>query len=150
MSRLTDLWALALRLSTGFFWLYFASQRWFNIGWVRELFTTAAANNYIPFYGMLLRDLVANWFTLAWAVTVAETVLGIMLVLGLFPRVAGGLGALMALNLLLTFGFCSCPWNEADAPMVFWFYFSAFMLNLAVLRERHMLLVLRRRPSKHP
>ncbi len=48
MPRLTELWALAVRLSTGFFWLFFASQRWFNVGWVRDLFTTAAATTTSP------------------------------------------------------------------------------------------------------
>jgi uncharacterized membrane protein YphA (DoxX/SURF4 family) len=83
-------------------------------------------------------------------VTAAETAIGFMMVLGVFPRVAGGLGALIAANLLLTFSFCNCPWNKADAPTVFWFYLSATLLNLAVLREQHKLLVLRRRPSKRP
>ena len=148
MPRLTELWALAVRLSTGFFWLFFASQRWFNVGWVRDLFTTAAANNYIPLYGDFLRSLAGDWFILAAVVTAAETAIGLMMVLGVFPRVAGGLGALIAANLLLTFSFCDCPWNAADAPMVFWFYFSAALLNLAVLREQHKLLVLWRRPVR--
>jgi uncharacterized membrane protein YphA (DoxX/SURF4 family) len=81
-------------------------------------------------------------------VTAAETAIGFMMVLGVFPRVAGGLGALIAANLLLTFSFCNCPWNTADAPTVFWFYFSATLLNLAVLREQHNLLILRRRPRR--
>jgi uncharacterized membrane protein YphA (DoxX/SURF4 family) len=148
MPRLTELWALAVRLSTGFFWLFFASQRWFNVGWVRDLFTTAAANNYIPLYGDFLRSLAGDWFILAAVVTAAETAIGLMMVLGVFPRVAGGLGALIAANLLLTFSFCNCPWNTADAPTVFWFYFSATLLNLAVLREQHNLLILRRRARR--
>jgi uncharacterized membrane protein YphA (DoxX/SURF4 family) len=150
MSRLTDLWALTLRISAGVFWLYFASQRWLNIEWVRELFTTAASNNYIPVYGSMLRALTDSWLILALGVTAAETIIGIMLVLGVLPRIASGIGALIALNLLMTFSFCNCPWNTADAPMVFWFYFSAVLLNLAVLREQHHLLILRRRPTKRP
>ena len=42
-------------------------------------------------------------------VRLAETAIGLMLILGIFPRVAGGVGALIALNLLLTFSFCDCP-----------------------------------------
>jgi uncharacterized membrane protein YphA (DoxX/SURF4 family) len=145
LSRLVDLWAFALRLSTGLFWLFFASQRWLDISWVRDLFTTAAVNNYLPVYGVLLRTLMDSWYYVALFVTVAETAIGLMLVLGIFPRLAGGVGALIALNLLLTFSFCDCPWNTADAPMVFWFYFSAFLLNLAVVREQHTILSLRRR-----
>jgi uncharacterized membrane protein YphA (DoxX/SURF4 family) len=95
-------------------------------------------------YGALLRILVDSWFYVALFVTLAETAIGLMLILGIFPRVAGGVGALIALNLLPTFSFCDCPWNTADAPTVFWFYFSAVLLNLAVLRERHTMLTLRR------
>jgi uncharacterized membrane protein YphA (DoxX/SURF4 family) len=148
MPRLTEFWALAVRLSTGFFWLYFASQRWFDVGWVRDLYTTAAANNYIPLYGELLRRLAGDWLILAVFVTAAETAIGFMMVLGVFPRLAGCVGALIAANLLLTFSFCNCPWNTADAPMVLWFYFSATLLNLAVLREQHKLLILKRRPRR--
>jgi uncharacterized membrane protein YphA (DoxX/SURF4 family) len=148
MPRLTDLWALAVRLSTGFFWLYFASQRWLNIGWVRDFFTTAAANNYIPLYGELLRSLAGDWLILAVVVMAAETAIGFMMVLGVFPRLASCVGALIAANLLPTFSFCNCPWNTADAPKVFWFYFSATLLNLAVLREQHKLLILKRLPRR--
>jgi uncharacterized membrane protein YphA (DoxX/SURF4 family) len=148
MPRLTELWALAVRLYTGFFWLYFASQRWFDVGWVRDLYTTAAANNYIPLYGELLRRLAGDWLILAVVVTAAETAIGFMMVLGVFPRLAGCVGALIAANLLLTFSFCNCPWNTADAPTVFWFYFSATLLNLAVLREQHKLLILKRLPRR--
>jgi uncharacterized membrane protein YphA (DoxX/SURF4 family) len=148
MPRLTEFWALAVRLSTGFFWLYFASQRWFDVGWVRDLYTTTAANNYIPLYGELLRRLAGDWLILAVVVTAAETAIGFMMVLKVFPRLAGCVGALIAANLLLTFSLCNCPWNTADAPMVFWFYFSATLLNLAVLREQHTLLILKRRPRR--
>ncbi len=147
MSRTADVWAFVLRISVGGFWLYFASQRWFDISWVRELFTTAAYNNYTPLYGDLLRGLVDSWLIIAYGVTAAETVIGLMLVLGIYPRLAGGAGAFIAANLLLTFSFCTCPWNAADAPMVFWFYFAAVILNLAVLRESHQIQILRRRTS---
>ena len=135
MSPLIDLCALALRLSRGFFWLFFASQRWLDISWARDLFTTAAVNNYLPVYGALLRTLMDSWYYAALFVTVAETAIGLMLVLGIFPRLAGGVGALIALNLLLTFSFCNCPWNTADVPIVFRLYFLVTFLNLAVLRE---------------
>ena len=98
LSRLVDFWALALRLSTGLFWLFFASQRWLDISWARDLFTTAAVNNYLPVYGALLRTLMDSWYYVALFVTVAETAIGLMLVLGIFPRLAGGVGALIALT----------------------------------------------------
>lgn len=69
----------------------------------------------------------------------------VMIVLGLFPRAAAAAGAFIALNLWLTFSFCDCWWNRADAPQMFWFYFSAVLLNLAVAREKHHPRIIRRR-----
>ncbi len=147
MSKLLTAWLLVLRFSVGGFWLYFASQRWFDRSWVRELFTTAAYGNYLPFYGEFLRSLARSWEIVALAVTAAETAVGILIVLGVFPRAAAAVGAFIALNLWLAFSFCNCWWNVTDMPQVFWFYFSAFLLNLAVLREKNhvKLLYLKRR-----
>ncbi|MEM1943747.1 MAG: DoxX family membrane protein [Candidatus Caldarchaeum sp.] len=136
-SALTNLWSLLLRLAVGGFWLFFASQRWLDRAWVKPLLETAAEGNYLPFYGNLLRQAAQSWETVALAATVAETIVGVMILLGFFPRAAAAAGALIALNLWLTFSFCSCPWNTTDAPQVFWFYFSAFLLNLVVLREKN-------------
>ncbi|MCX8202853.1 MAG: DoxX family membrane protein [Nitrososphaeria archaeon] len=144
MSRLLSAWALFLRLSVAGFWLFFASQRWFDRSWVRELFATAALGNYVPLYGDLLRALVPSWEAVTLAVTVAETAIGIALLLGFYARAAAVAGAAIALNLWLTFSLCDCWWNERDAPMVFWFYFSAFLLNVAVARERHAPMAMRR------
>ncbi|MEM4342351.1 MAG: DoxX family membrane protein [Candidatus Caldarchaeum sp.] len=135
-STLSNLWTLLLRLAVGGFWLFFASQRWLDRAWVKPLLETAADGNYLPFYRDLLRQAAQSWETVTLAVTAAETIVGVMIVLGFFPRAAAAAGAFIALNLWLTFSFCNCPWNRTDAPQVFWFYFSAFLLNLAVLREK--------------
>ncbi|MEM0441131.1 MAG: DoxX family membrane protein [Candidatus Caldarchaeum sp.] len=132
----SQLWSLMLRFSVGVFWLFFASQRWFDRSWVRPLLETAAAGNYIPIYRDLLRQAANSWEAMAIIVTIAETSVGAMIVIGVFPRIAALVGAVIASNLWLTFSFCDCWWNTEDAPMVFWFYFSAFMLNLAVVREK--------------
>ncbi len=143
MPKLLTTWFLTLRFSVGGFWLYFASQRWFDRSWVRDVFMTAAYGNYLPFYGEFLRSLTGLWEIVALAVTAAETAVGILIVMGVFPRAAAAAGAFIALNLWLTFSFCSCWWNVTDMPQVFWFYFSAFLLNLAVLREKNHVKLLR-------
>ncbi|MCS7094753.1 MAG: DoxX family membrane protein [Thaumarchaeota archaeon] len=144
MSRLLVAWALLLRFSVAGFWIFFASQRWFDRSWVRELFFTAAAGNYVPIYGEILRVLVPSWEAVTIAVTSAETAVGIMLLLGVYARAVTVAGALIALNLWLTFSFCDCWWNRADAPQVFWFYFSAMLLNMAAARERHASIIWRK------
>ncbi|MDW7978274.1 MAG: DoxX family membrane protein [Candidatus Caldarchaeum sp.] len=152
MSKILTVWILLLRLSVGGFWLFFASQRWLDRSWVRELFTTAAEGNYIPLYGDLLRSLTPSWDILVLVITLIETAVGLMIILGVYPRAAALLGAAVALNLWLTFVFCDCWWNRADAPQVFWFYFSALLLNLAVLREKSPLRIIpfkRKRPASH-
>jgi len=149
VSRLGDIWVLVLRLSLAGFWLFFASQRWFDRGWVREVFTTAALGNYIPFYSYILRELTTSWEVLALAITASETVVGIMLLLGIYARIAAIIGAFIAANLWLTFSFCDCSWNRQDPAQVFWFYFSAFLLNLAVLREKKQPSLIRLRRRHH-
>ncbi len=136
MSDLLKVWSLALRLTVGGFWLFFSSQRWIDRTWVKELLQTATAGNYLPIYRDLLRILLPHWEPLTLFVTILETVIGVMIILGIYPRFAAIIGFAIATNLLLTFSFCRCPWNEVDAPQVFWFYFSAALLNLAVARER--------------
>ena len=128
------LWQFSLRVAVGAYWLFFSSQRWFDVSWARDLLTVAAEQNYLPVYGDALRILVVpNWLFAAIAVTVVESTIGILLLLGILTKIAAGLGAFNALNLTLTFSFCRCPWVEADFPLVFWFYFSALLLNVQVI-----------------
>ncbi|MEM4417537.1 MAG: DoxX family membrane protein [Nitrososphaerota archaeon] len=145
MSRLSSMWVLMLRLSVAGFWLFFASQRWFNRGWVEELFTEAASGNYIPFYGNMLRELTASWEVLTLTVTALETAVGVMFLVGLYPRIAAVIGTFIAANLWLTFSFCDCLWNRQDPAQVFWFYYSALLLNLAILREKNQPSIIRHR-----
>jgi len=130
-------WQLALRLSIGFYWLYFASQRWLSVEWVEGLLKTAAEGNYVPLYGDILRAAVElEWRSLAWTITIAETIVGLMIILGILVKVAGATGALIDLNLLMTFAFCSCPWNENEFPLVFWFYFAPMLLNMQLIADK--------------
>ncbi|MDJ0270211.1 MAG: hypothetical protein NXY59_06685 [Aigarchaeota archaeon] len=135
--RLQLAWQLMLRLSIGIYWLYFASQRWLDISWVERLLKTAAEGNYVPLYGDILRATVAwSWENIARIITIAETAVGLMVILGILVNVAGAIGALIGLNLLATFAFCSCPWNESEFPLVFWFYFAPILLNMQLIFDR--------------
>ncbi len=135
--RLELAWQLALRLSIGIYWLYFASQRWIDVSWVEWLLKTAADGNYVPIYGDILRMTVAwDWENLARIVTIAETAVGLMIILGILVKIAGAIGALIGLNLLTTFAFCSCPWNEREFPLVFWFYFAPTLLNMQLIFDK--------------
>lgn len=97
----------------------------------------AASGNYIPLYGNILRELAASWEVLTVTVTVLETAVGVMLLTGIYPRIAAAIGTFIAANLWLTFSFCDCRWNRQDPAQVFWFYYSALLLNLAILREKN-------------
>lgn len=138
MGRLLNGWILLLRLSVGGFWTYFSSQRLFDLKGLEGILNVAASNNYVPFFRDLLRSVVMRYMTeFVISITIAELIVGILIVIGFATRIAGAVGSFIALYQLLTFSFCSCPWNETDASTVFWFYFSAVLLNIALVRERH-------------
>jgi len=135
-SSLQLAWHTILRIIMGVYWLYFSYQKWFDRTWVKDLLSTAAQGNYIPVYGTLVRELASpNWWTVGLVVMVLEAVVGSMLLLGLFTRVAATIASLMSLALILTFCFCNCPWTN-DFPLVFWFYFGPFLLNVQLIFDR--------------
>lgn len=139
LERLTPkfLWQLTLRVFVGSYWIFFSSQRWFTPYVVKDITVTAAQGNYLPVYGQLLRAVVlSNPELTILAVTILESLVGFMILLGVLPKVASVIGALHGLNLTLTFSFCTCPWVEADFPLTFWFYFSAFLLNMQILFDK--------------
>lgn len=76
-----------------------------------------------------------NWWTVSLVVMVLEAVVGSMILLGLFTRVAATVGVLMSLGLTLTFCFCNCPWTN-DFLLVFWFYFGPFLLNVQLIFDQ--------------
>lgn len=129
-------WHTILRVIMGAFWLDFSYQKWFDRTWVKDLLSTAAQGNYIPVYGTLLREIASpNWWTVSLVVMVLEAVVGSMILLGLFTRVAATVGVLMSLGLTLTFCFCNCPWTN-DFLLVFWFYFGPFLLNVQLIFDQ--------------
>lgn len=131
LSQIWDAWKTVLRLFIGFYWLYFSSQKWFDYQWVKPILDRAAETNPIPTYAALLRNIVIpNWQIITRTQTVLEAVIGILLVIGLLTRVAGILGAILAINLLVSF------FGSLNEPAFLWFYiFSAFMSLTVALSD---------------
>jgi uncharacterized membrane protein YphA (DoxX/SURF4 family) len=126
--RLPDLWRAVFRVVVGVFWLYFASQKWGGVDWMRPLIQGAAAVNPIPGVHELLAVVVApHWFLLAIAQAIAETVVGVLLVLGLATRKAAVLGLLLALNLALVVAF------EYRDVGFRWLYYLAVLVNAELI-----------------
>lgn len=134
--RTADVWQSLFRIGLGVYWLYFASQKYpapyglppHGIEWVHPLLQKAADVNPIPgLHEFLVQIVVPNWSTFAIAQTVGETVVGVLLVLGLATRLAG-LGAfLLAANLSLTVAF-----TVGDSGVA-WLYYLPVLLGLEVL-----------------
>ena len=111
----------------GFYWLYFSSQKWFDNAWVKPILDQAAVTNPNQTIGSILRDFVIpNWQLIITFQTVLEAAIGILLLIGLFTRVAGILGTLLASSLLLTFI------GSLDVPVFVWFYLLSAFTNLTV------------------
>ena len=69
--RPPDLWRGVFRITVGLYWLYFASQKWAGVAWMKPLIEGAAGVNPIPGLHELLAVVVAPnwyWFALAQAI----------------------------------------------------------------------------------
>ena len=85
-----EAWPSVFRFVVGIYWLYFASQKWQGIAWMKPVLVSAARANPIPGLHELLVDVVVpNWVPFALAQSVAETVTAVALILGLATRWAG-------------------------------------------------------------
>ncbi|HEY4028426.1 MAG TPA: DoxX family membrane protein [Candidatus Dormibacteraeota bacterium] len=109
-----DVWRSLFRVGLGLYWLYFGSQKWpapygvppHGIDWVRPLLELAAKVNPVPgLHSLLVQVVVPNWMPFVVAQTVAETAVGVLLILGLGTRPAALVATLLALNLSLTIAF---------------------------------------------
>jgi uncharacterized membrane protein YphA (DoxX/SURF4 family) len=126
--RLSEAWASLFRFSVGLYWLYFASTKWAGVGWVKGLMQSAGPANPIPGLKELLTDVVApNWYLFAIAQTVGETVVAVLLVLGLATRWAAIGGVLLAFGLAMVVGF------EVGDPGFRWLYWLAVLVNAQVV-----------------
>ena len=119
-----DLWRALFRIAVGFYWLYFAAQKWNGVGWMRGLIQAAPAVNPIPGLHEFLAVVVApNWQPFAVAQAVGETVVGILLIVGLATRKAAIGGLLLSLNLALVVAF------EIADPGLRWLYYLGVLVN---------------------
>jgi uncharacterized membrane protein YphA (DoxX/SURF4 family) len=127
-SRLAAAWPSVLRFTVGLYWLYFASQKWNGVDWMKGLMEAAGPANPIPGLKEFLTDVVApNWFPFAVAQAVGETVVAALLILGLATRWAAILGVLLAANLALVVAF------ELSDPGLRWLYYLAVIVNASVV-----------------
>ncbi len=125
---MAEAWPSLFRVAVGLFWLYFASQKWQGVAWMHPLINRAAASNPIPGLHEVLVQIVApNWFLFAVAQGAAETVVAVLLLLGLASRWAGILGFLLALNLSLTVAFAVSDVGSR------WLYYLALLVNAQVI-----------------
>jgi uncharacterized membrane protein YphA (DoxX/SURF4 family) len=125
---MSEAWASIFRIVVGLFWLYFASTKWQSVEWMRRLIQSAAADNPIPGLKEFLANVVApNWFAFSVAQTVAESVVAILLILGLATRWASIGGLLLAANVALVVAF------EVPDPGFRWLYYLAVLVNAQVI-----------------
>ena len=125
---MADVWSSVLRITVGLYWLYFASQKWHGIGWMKGVLEATSRVNPIPgLHEFLVSVVVPNWVPFALAQTAGETVTGVLLILGLATRWAGVLGLLLAANLALTVAF-----GVTDNGFR-WMYYLAVLVNAQVI-----------------
>ena len=124
---MSEAWASLFRIAIGVYWLYFASQKWQGVGWMRDLMVSTAKVNPIPgLHELLVSVVVPNWLPFALAQAGGETVVAILLILGLATRWAGILGLLLAASLALTVAF-----GAEDGFR--WLYYLAVLANAQVI-----------------
>ena len=121
-------WPSLFRFAVGLYWLYFASTKWNGVEWVRGLMQAAGPANPIPGMRDILINVVApNWFVFAVAQTIGETVVGVLLLVGLATRWAAILGLLLAMSLAMVVAF------EVSDPGFRWLYYLAVLVNAQVI-----------------
>ena len=125
---MSEAWPSVFRFVVGIYWLYFASAKWQGVGWMRGLIQSAGPANPIPgLHEFLIQVVAPNWFLFAIAQSVGETVVAVLLILGLATRWAGIGGFLLAVNLALVVAF------EVADPGFRWLYYLAVLANAQVI-----------------
>jgi uncharacterized membrane protein YphA (DoxX/SURF4 family) len=128
MNELGKYWPSLLRVTVALYWLYFASQKWNGIDWMRGLMKATADANPIPGLHQVLEAVVVpNWFVFGLLQGAGETAVGILLLVGLGTRWAAILGVLLAANLALTVAFAV---NDDGFR---WLYWLGLVVNAQVL-----------------
>ena len=130
-----DAWRSLFRIGVGVYWLYFAATKWpvnlglssFGIDWVHPIMITTAKVDPIPVVRQFMQQVVLpNWQFFANAQTIAETLVAVLLILGLATRPAALLATLLALGLSLTVAFA-----VSDVG-IRWLYYLAVLASFEV------------------
>lgn len=125
---MSEAWPSLFRFTVGIYWLYFASTKWTGVDWMKGLIQSAGQANPIPGLREILINVVApNWYPFAIAQTIGETIVGILLLVGLATRWAGVLGLLLAANLALVVAF------QVQDDGFRWLYYLAVLVNAQVI-----------------
>src|SRR5438128_10820963 len=125
---MSDAWPSVFRIVVGIYWLYFASQKWQGVGWMQGVIKSTAQSNPIPgLHEFLVGVVVPNWFLFAVGQSIGETLVAVLLILGLATRWAAVLGVLLALNLASTVAF---GLNDDGFR---WMYYLAVIANAQVI-----------------
>jgi uncharacterized membrane protein YphA (DoxX/SURF4 family) len=125
---MNEAWASVFRVVVGLYWLYFASTKWQGVGWTRDLIQSAGAANPIPGLREILINVVApNWFIFSVVQTVGETVVAVLLIVGLATRWIAVLGLMLAIGLALVVAF------EVKDDGFRWLYYLAVLVNAQVI-----------------
>lgn len=125
---MSEAWPSLFRIVVGLYWLYFASQKWQGVGWMRPLMASMANVNPIPgLHEFLTSFVVPNWLPFALAQAAGETAVAVFLILGLATRWAGVVGFLLASGLALTVAFAL---NDDGFR---WLYYLGVLVNAQVI-----------------
>lgn len=125
---MNDVWASIFRITVGLYWLYFASTKWQGVGWVRGVLQSASAANPIPgLHEFLVQVVSPNWFLFAITQTIGETLVAVLLILGLATRWAAVFGLLLAVGLALVVAF------DVRDDGFRWLYYLAVLVNAQVI-----------------
>jgi len=128
MKRMSEAWPSLFRCTVGVYWLYFASMKWTGVDWMKGLIQSAGKANPIPGLHEILINVVApNWYPFAILQTIGETLVGLLLLVGLATRWAGILGLLLAANLALVVAF------QVQDDGFRWLYYLAVLVNAQVI-----------------
>jgi uncharacterized membrane protein YphA (DoxX/SURF4 family) len=131
-----------VRLGVGGYWLFFASQKWGGVAWMKPLMDEAAKTNPVPVLHQILNVLVIpNWQLFAIAQGTIETIIGALIIVGLAVRPAALIAVLLAIELSLTMGPLSADLGGG------WLYYLAIPASLAVLVHGSGALALGRRKT---
>jgi uncharacterized membrane protein YphA (DoxX/SURF4 family) len=128
MSDLGKYWPSLVRITAGLYWLYFASQKWNGVDWMKPVIKGTADANPIPGLHQFLESVVVpNWFLFGVAQGAGETVVGVLLILGVATRWAALLGLLLAANLVFTVAFA------VSDDGFRWLYYLALVVTAQVV-----------------